>query len=313
MEQQTHQAAPNPAQAGPSAPKNSGRVRRVGTVAFAVTLIVVGVLMLVNAFVPGFDLLEVLKFSPVILIILGIEVLVYSARPGVVLKYDFLSIFVCFVLVVGAAGATVASALMEGYGPTHEYTELRLKKELEQQAHDALSSLETIHDVTVNVTLQRSISSENAQNATITEADDVWAYVTLKNNYDSREAFAADCRRVIDAAEAAGLPFDSYTFDTFWAHSDMPDFSRSYYLTVEGIWSLDRTAEELAVDVDEDIWYAGDCFDGEADLQNYLDEYDQELSDLMPSTAESADAASDNGTDTGVDTGRAPTVTTESA
>lgn len=292
MEQQNHQAAPHTAQAGHGAPQTpSGsprRVRRVGTVAFALTLIGVGVLLLVRVFVPGFDVLSVLKFAPVILIILGVEVLIYSARPDVTLRYDFLSMFVCFLLLVAAAGSNVVCALIDGYGPTHEYTEYRIKSELEQKAYDALSPLGTVRDLSVSVTLHRPISAEEAAAATITSTDEAGVYVTFAHSYDSQMAFAQDCRRIIDAAEAAGLPFTDYTFDTFWENGKMPDLSRSYYLSIGSRWGLDRTAEELAMDVDEDIWYAGDCFDGEADLQEYLDQFDIEMGDLFPATGESA-------------------------
>lgn len=292
MEQNTNQASSRTTQAGHGAPQppeyRPKRVRRVGTVAFALTLIVVGVLLLIRAFVPGFDVLSVLKFSPVILIILGIEVLVYSARPDVNIKYDFLSMFVCFVLLVAAAGSNVISALIDGYGPTHEYTEHRLKTELEQQAYDALSSTGIIRDLSVNVTLHRPISSEESSDTAITADDDADVYVTFENTYSTALAFAQDCRRIIDAAEAAGLPFTGYTFDTFWENGKMPDLSRSYYLSIGSKWGLDRTAEELAMDVDEDIWYAGDCFDGQADLQEYLEQYGQEVGELFPATGESA-------------------------
>lgn len=53
-----------------TAPK---KVRRVGSIAFALVLIAAGVLLIVYQFVPQFDLLKILKFSPVILIALGIE------------------------------------------------------------------------------------------------------------------------------------------------------------------------------------------------------------------------------------------------
>lgn len=45
------------------------KVRRVGSIAFALVLIAAGVLLIVYQFVPQFDLLKILKFSPVILIL----------------------------------------------------------------------------------------------------------------------------------------------------------------------------------------------------------------------------------------------------
>lgn len=70
------------------------KVRRVGSIAFALVLIAAGVLLIVYQFVPQFDLLKILKFSPVILVALGIEMLVYSARPDVKVKFDWLAIWV---------------------------------------------------------------------------------------------------------------------------------------------------------------------------------------------------------------------------
>lgn len=67
------------------------KVRRVGSIAFALVLIAAGVLLIVYQFVPQFDLLKILKFSPVILIALGIEMLVYCARPDVKVKFDLLA------------------------------------------------------------------------------------------------------------------------------------------------------------------------------------------------------------------------------
>lgn len=40
------------------------KVRRVGSIAFALVLIAAGVLLIVYQFVPQFDLLKILKFSP---------------------------------------------------------------------------------------------------------------------------------------------------------------------------------------------------------------------------------------------------------
>ena len=88
-----------PVQNSPAEPPK--KVRRVGTMAFAVLLIAGGVLLLAQQFMPKANLLAVLKFAPVILIVLGIEVLVYSTKPNVKLKFDWLGILGCaFVLVV---------------------------------------------------------------------------------------------------------------------------------------------------------------------------------------------------------------------
>lgn len=50
------------------------KTRRVGTLAFALVLILAGVLLMLYQIVPAFNLLQIVKFSPVILIVLGIEI-----------------------------------------------------------------------------------------------------------------------------------------------------------------------------------------------------------------------------------------------
>lgn len=50
-------------------------IRRVGAVTFGFVLVVTGVLFLIHAFYPQLHLLMIYRFWPVILIILGVEVL----------------------------------------------------------------------------------------------------------------------------------------------------------------------------------------------------------------------------------------------
>ena len=77
MEYQNRQSAPGGAQAGNTAPHPPAggprtaapqprKVRRVGTVAFGITLIFVGILMVAAILVPGIDVLSVLRLSPLI-------------------------------------------------------------------------------------------------------------------------------------------------------------------------------------------------------------------------------------------------------
>ena len=90
------------------------KVRRVGSVAFALVLILAGVLLMVYQLVPGFNLLKILKFSPVILIVLGVEMLYYSARPDVKVKFDWLAMLgTAFTLCVVGAAALLPLAISE--------------------------------------------------------------------------------------------------------------------------------------------------------------------------------------------------------
>ena len=75
--------------------------RRVGTFTLGVVLVVSGVLMLVSMFWPQLDWAWALKCSPLILIGLGAETLV-AAKGGGKVKYDWVGMVLCFVLVCAA-------------------------------------------------------------------------------------------------------------------------------------------------------------------------------------------------------------------
>ena len=93
------------------------KVRRVGSIALALVLIAAGVLLIVYQFVPQFDLLKILKFSPVILIALGIEMLVYSARPDVKVKFDWLAMLgTAFTLCIVGTAALLGGEATDGAG-----------------------------------------------------------------------------------------------------------------------------------------------------------------------------------------------------
>lgn len=85
------------------------RTWRVGTVSMGASLIFLGLFLFLSRFL-GMDLVHVMTaWWPILLIVLGIEILLYlffSRQEMPVLKYDFLSIF--FVGVLGMAGILFA-------------------------------------------------------------------------------------------------------------------------------------------------------------------------------------------------------------
>ncbi len=91
-------------------------VRRVGTLTMGLALVVVGAALCVGLFFPNVDFLLLFKLSPLVLVALGCEVIfAASTAKGMRLKYDFLSMFVCFLLIVTALGAAcVPVALRAG-------------------------------------------------------------------------------------------------------------------------------------------------------------------------------------------------------
>lgn len=78
-------------------------VRRVGTITFGIVLVVSGCAMLLSMFFPKLDLKFLLQASPLILISLGIETLL-SARKSEQLKYDWVGMILCCLIVCTALG-----------------------------------------------------------------------------------------------------------------------------------------------------------------------------------------------------------------
>lgn len=92
-------------------------VRRVGTFTMGVALIAAGVVLCLSLFFPHFNYAYVCRFAPLLLVLLGVEVLVGASRAGSArIRYDVLSMFVCALLIVCALGATVFAAYCLQFG-----------------------------------------------------------------------------------------------------------------------------------------------------------------------------------------------------
>ncbi|MEY8389406.1 hypothetical protein AALC17_19420 [Oscillospiraceae bacterium 38-13] len=82
--------------------------RRVGTFTLGIVLVAAGLAMLASLLRPGLDIGGLLKASPLILVALGVETLL-SARGGGRVRYDWLGMLLCFLL-VGAGLVFYAAA-----------------------------------------------------------------------------------------------------------------------------------------------------------------------------------------------------------
>ncbi len=88
-------------------------IRRVGSITMGICLITCGIYMLAVTFFPQSSVWHVMKFSPVFLIILGIEVLYNSYfHKNEDIKFDFLSIVMCFIIITTSLGMWVFAYIM---------------------------------------------------------------------------------------------------------------------------------------------------------------------------------------------------------
>ena len=91
-------------------------LRRVGTLTLGVCLIAAGVLFLLARFLPGLPWLVIWQVLPAAgLILLGCEVLYYSARPGAC-RCDFGSVVLCLLMMGGCFGVSTLMLLAQMLG-----------------------------------------------------------------------------------------------------------------------------------------------------------------------------------------------------
>ncbi len=116
-------------------------VRRVGTVTMGIVLILGGCVALAAMFVPNLNWVFLLKFSPLLLVLLGLEVLWFGAHQGNVrIKYDFVSMIVCLFMLAGSVGLSLAAPVFNYYVNSQKVGD-RLAWELQESTSQVLRPL----------------------------------------------------------------------------------------------------------------------------------------------------------------------------
>ena len=242
------------------------KTRRVGTLAFALVLILAGVLLMVYQLVPRFNLLQIVKFSPIILVVLGIEMLVYSAKPDVLVKFDWLAMLgTAFTLCVVGAAALLPLAVSE-WGPARSSAISRIETEKVDALYSALTADPELKAKTgycgVNVWFNHGAGGSY----TLQSGDDCALNTTLTGPYADAESFAADCIGIMQLAADKDLGFTSYHFSS----GEDTDDGISYYLDCVASYPAGLTAAQVAQRVQASYHYDNNSFSSEADRDDYI-------------------------------------------
>lgn len=233
------------------------KVRRVGTVAFALLLIASGFLLIAHQFLPNFDLLYVFRFAPALLILLGIEVLIYGTNPKVQMKFDWLAITGSAVTLCIVGAATLAPYVWQYLGPANAAAERSYSTRFTDALYTALRDDPALKSRISN--LYVAVSLNHYGDDTLQDADDVSAGGCFGNTYyETAEDFAADCLRIYQAAKKANIPVRNYTFYT---DTDRSNTARGYNLDFLASYAEGLTPAELAKNVHETYYYNGDAYD----------------------------------------------------
>ena len=199
------------AQTGVPIPK---KVRRVGVFTLGFSLVATGILLLIFMFGGAGLGVILLKLTPIILILLGGELIYFTARyKDQKIKCDFLSVLLCFVLVCGSLGVSVALPFITQYGPERYVVTEQVQAKLQQEILDELSPLGYLQDVTVHLNFLQ-IPQTNATTAAIGVQDNLQTYIDFAKEYPDKLAFVADCTQVLEKLNALNMPIDTLSLSS---------------------------------------------------------------------------------------------------
>lgn len=234
---------PAPPYAAPAAPQN---VRRVGTFTMGVCLILAGILAIYGLFNPAVNVLSLLRYAPVVLIALGVEILIVAVfGRNVKLRYDFLSVIVCMLLIGGTLCVSALPYLNRYWGPERDYAENRLEGELYDLCYDKLGNSFPIKTLTLYANIRTQVLDQETTVESITSGDHVHADIDLNKEYDSPLAFAEDCSAIAARLSQTGVPFYQISF--------VAPGSTTYYLDLRGRYLQNTSAQELVQYVESEV------------------------------------------------------------
>jgi hypothetical protein len=218
--------------------------RRVGTITMGMALICFGGLLLAGFLFPNVEYLNILQFSPVILIVLGVEILIqYFLRRGRQLKYDFLSGFVCIVLIGASLAMSVIPMGIQYFGPSRHNRESELRDELYQVYGEKLSGFDNIYSLDMNLELRYTAHPEQITVETLTAADYLSLSCYLSGEYDSAESFVKDALPVLRKMQSAKIPLSRVSF-----HGDTNQ--KDFDLYLDNSFAMNLSPEKMAKKVD---------------------------------------------------------------
>ena len=175
-------------------------VKRIGTFTMGLSLIYTGVLILCSAIIPDFNIVTALKFMPVILILLGAELLLscFWGKERKI-KYDILGSIISLILICGSLTASGLASAYEYYHVERNAEEVRIQSEITEKYSEKLADSGLVSDFTINANIYqsrwdvyRSATEEEKKNISQISFD-----IILWNGHESKEDFAEDCHKVM--------------------------------------------------------------------------------------------------------------------
>lgn len=289
---QTNPATP------PPAPQ---KTRRVGTFTMALCLIAAGVLLLVHIFVPSLDVVQIFRFTPVVLILLGIEILIANfTQKDEKLTYDFLSVLLCILLIGASLVAAIVPALIRDEREANAQSQV-LSQEFSDRAYAALQGRDDISSIDTYV----SISTANFENGlsldNLRAYDYVQAMVTFTGEFDDMNDFTRACHEVLQTLKDQVVHIDYVSFHSSarlagdYDNAQPEPGEENYSLWLNGNYQMNWTATEMAQNAQVYRWWQDDegGFYVTFEEYEYREEQRNNMDDLDDTGNEPSDDVSD--------------------
>lgn len=248
----------------PAQPAGPVKVRRVGTFSLGVMLVVIGVLLVARMIFPALNVSLIFRFAPAVLIVLGIEVLCYAARPDVRLKYDGVSIFLILVMTLACGTSSFVARIWDNYD-SYMVRQMTLEKQVAQVLDTIPEAHSTVRDFNVytDSSTMDELLADSQSVATL--------YLTMNRGaQSSAEEFAADCKAVMDACRSQGLDIWKYRFDVWQSYDSFDEAVVPVWDLEVNSWSAGADVETLAGLVETRYNYDGAVYDSLEEAQREL-------------------------------------------
>ena len=245
----TETAAEMPKNTAPKPPEDPP-VRRVGSLTLGVCLIAAGVFFLSYRFIPESVRQMVLEIAPAAgLCLLGGEVLYFAAKPQR-WKYDFLSVFICLVLMAGCFCMSFLPIVLSRYSPENEIRAVRISRLYEDALYQSIQK--EASDVSLK-DMTAWMNSYYGDGETLEDAADdlnsglgvLRVNVELYGPYDQKAAFALDCRKLMDVVQQQHVQPTVITFYYEDADAKTPSYTLSLNSRVQMDWTADKMTKEV--------------------------------------------------------------------
>ena len=247
-------------------PQPRQKVRRVGTFTMGCVMILAGAAILSFTIWGWGNLMLLAKLAPLVLVVLGIEVLVASFYHKAKLKYDVFGVILSSLVVCIVVAAAVGYQWLFVKMPQIEKTERQVQQYISDKLYESVNK-EGIRDV--NVHLSRSIIQLETQNIQDTmKNSDIFLEVLLQSEY-AQPAKLAEKAAEINQVIKQELSDIDLNFVHLTYTSQNQETKDNLFLYIGGKYNFDQNAAELEQQIQTE--------EHRYDIQNCVNEYEVQL------------------------------------